>query len=784
MAEDGMVLNFEEPDTSVVAQPKLRGGSWKDRLAAKNRTAHKATKSKSTVGGEKIQSSIPKDSHSNYEASEGLSELPPKKRPRQFGQFTPATPHLPQKSKPTPQRHVEGFRPPQGKEIISSLFTSNPTPALHTHSQQRGRASQNAQPSNAPLLDGIDTFTTLGLTPQIAAHLLTKMGIKNPTGIQQACIPQLLKENCDAFIQSETGSGKTLAYLLPLVQKLVTLSEQSKSPQQHPDKLSGLHRSSGLFVIVLAPTRELCKQISVVLECLLGCARWIVQGTVIGGEKKKSEKARLRKGINILVATPGRLVDHLENTRVLDVGSVRWLVLDEGDRLMELGFEEEIQKIVQKLDSLMQENPSANGLPPKRMTILCSATMKMNVQRLGEISLKDAIHVRQDSRDSKDIPQIQANDEINLPKFSAPAQLQQSYAVVPAKLRLATLTGFLKRTFMRKGSTAKAIVFLSCADSVDFHFDLFSQDLSLASPDTDGNANSSNSFGRISPSLSTSTNKLSVFKLHGSLPQHTRTSIVREYATTKTAALLLATDVASRGLDLPNLELVIEYDPSFSADDHLHRIGRTARLGREGRAMMFLLPGPEEGYVELLRQSYQSRVEASASLTHILVDEILKRGFVNTTTSSLGQSVITTKSKFAAAATDFQLKVERLVQTSVYFSALAKRAFQSHIRAYATHVASERQYFNVKDLHLGHLAKCFGLRDKPSHVNVQGMRNAKSDKRVHTDGRKGARETSGTHVIERRLPEGGFSVDTGDAKARMRRKMLEQMAGAAEFNVA
>ena len=87
-----------------------------------------------------------------------------------------------------------------------------------------------------------------------------------------------------------------------------------------------VHRDSGLFAIVLAPTRELCKQISVVLEGLLRCAHWIVAGTVIGGEKKKSEKARLRKGLNILVATPGRLADHLDNTQVLDVSNVRWLV--------------------------------------------------------------------------------------------------------------------------------------------------------------------------------------------------------------------------------------------------------------------------------------------------------------------------------------------------------------------------------------------------------------------------------------------------------------------------
>jgi len=128
----------------------------------------------------------------------------------------------------------------------------------------------------------------------------------------------LIKENSDAFIQAETGSGKTLAYLLPIVQRIIELSETLKK-QNVEDGLDAVHRDSGLFAIILAPTRELSKQIALVLESLLRCAHWIVAGTVIGGEKKKSEKARLRKGINILVATPGRLADHLEHTERLNV---------------------------------------------------------------------------------------------------------------------------------------------------------------------------------------------------------------------------------------------------------------------------------------------------------------------------------------------------------------------------------------------------------------------------------------------------------------------------------
>lgn len=200
-----------------------------------------------------------------------------------------------------------------------------------------------------PLVDGMDTFTSFGLSPTLAAHLLTKMELKTPTAIQKSSISQLLKEDSDAFIQSETGSGKTLAYLLPLVQRIMALSGRKDGDPQSTNGNVAVHRDSGLFAIILAPTRELCKQISVVFERLLGCAHWIVAGTVIGGEKK-SEKARLRKGLNVLVATPGRLADHLDNTKVLDIRNMRWLVLEEGERLMDLGFEDEIQKIVRKFD--------------------------------------------------------------------------------------------------------------------------------------------------------------------------------------------------------------------------------------------------------------------------------------------------------------------------------------------------------------------------------------------------------------------------------------------------
>jgi ATP-dependent RNA helicase DDX31/DBP7 len=749
------------------------------------------------------------------------------------------------------------------REVISSLFTYNPKPVSTVDNEKEKDAEDKpTAPSNAPLVDGIDTFTSLGLSPTVAAHLLTKMNLKNPTAIQKAAVSQMLKEASDAFIQSETGSGKTLAYLLPVVQRIITMSESQKGAIQDP----ALHRDSGLFAIILAPTRELCKQISVVLERLLGCAHYIVAGTVIGGEKKKSEKARLRKGLNILVATPGRLVDHLEHTKVLDVSNVRWLVLDEGDRLVDLGFEDDITKIVKTLDEKKRKS-ARPGLPDHRTTVLCSATLKMNVQKLGEISLKDAVLIKGES---------DGNEESNErgSEFLAPAQLKQSYLVTASKLRLVTLTALLKRTFARKGSVMKAIVFVSCADSVEFHYRVFSRLLDdgaghstttttttekppkstsvVTSPDSDSNpadpdseaaASSSNppnpstganatkpasklppidpSADAISPSpiLSTPANPITLYKLHGSLPQATRTSIVRHFASTTSPSLLIATDVASRGLDLPNLDLVIEYDPAFSSDDHLHRIGRTARLGRDGRAVVFLLPGKEEGYVEILKKSYKAssdEVDTSRNVTHQSAEDILKKGFGTLTgvvstkrhaqAQAQAQAQADTKSNnkpqgnghvgqgqgqgnWETQATQFQLSIERWILSSQTNKDLAKRAFNSHVRAYATHVAAERKYFDIKDLHLGHLAKSFGLRDPPGRVNVVGQRGAASSSSGSSGQGRKRTFNGGEKAIAAMDDQADNNNNTDDAARKMREKIrkankMMMGGGADEFNIA
>ncbi|OAL72726.1 ATP-dependent RNA helicase DBP7 [Trichophyton violaceum] len=777
MADDGMLMNFDVGDGIISSQQKFKGGKWKDRLVAKKIADHRHKKSKQPFTAD--------DSRRGERGREadhgGVSSRPPKRQRLNNGDFQPSTASITGVSNNSSSKYATG---PQ-REVISSLFSYNPV-AKTVPTAEESTAHDDAEAtkaSNAPLVDGIDTFTSLGLSPELAAHLLTKLKLKNPTAIQKSSITQLLKENCDGFIQAETGSGKTLAYLLPLVQRLMNLSGR-KSAEEGQGQPTPIHRDSGLFAIILAPTRELCKQISVVLDSLLNCAHWLVAGTVIGGEKKKSEKARLRKGLNILVATPGRLADHLDNTKVLDVGLVRWLVLDEGDRLMELGFEEEIQNIIKKLDSKRRPTSKIENLPPKRLTVLCSATLKMNVQRLGEMSLKDAVHIQADPADEIEDASSQAGDAQKSLEFSAPAQLKQSFAIVASKLRLVTLTALLKSTFIRKGTVMKAIVFVSCADSVDYHFEVFTRKSdkstegvgkgekeregeekeekdSIAEAASTTNSSTQGTVAE-SPTLSNPNNSVMLHKLHGSLPQHVRTATLSAFAKQKDTSVLICTDVASRGLDLPNVDFVIEYDPAFSADDHLHRIGRTARLGRDGRAMIFLLPGSEEGYINVLKRGY--RDNNTKAVTRSDESDILKRGFGRTNGKG-----------WEEAATEFQLDIERWTLDNPSILEMARRAFQSHIRAYATHIASEREYFNIKDLHLGHLAKGFGLRDRPTKINVPGLRTGKQET-------KKAFKANRTVESSDKKNESGPKNDS--AADKMRKKMREHMSAANEFNIA
>ncbi|KAI0291216.1 P-loop containing nucleoside triphosphate hydrolase protein [Multifurca ochricompacta] len=612
-------------------------------------------------------------------------------------------------------------KPRQPAQIISSLFSSNPkleqkpTPSV---------PKAPSKPSNAPLTDS-STFTGLGLNPLITTHITTKMNILKPTSIQRASLLALLSRDGssssslrDAFIQSQTGSGKTLSYLLPILHDLLPLSANSY-----------IDRSIGTLAIIIAPTRELAKQISDVLDVLLKLrlrpldaapddeekndsrlTRWLVSGLLTGGATRAHEKARIRKGIPILVATPGRLLDHLQNTSSLDTSKCRWLVLDEADRLMDLGFADAIKGILACLDGSRKLALQAvkDGRTMERRTILCSATMREDVQVLAGTALHDPIIIKateldlpkQETTGTTEDATASATD----PKFTPPSQLSQKYIIVPLKLRLVTLVALLRSLLSQSGGRRgfKIIVFLSCTDSRTD-----SDDETTAA--TVAAARTTGKVGRIevhSPLLPDT----SIFRLHGSLALSTRLASLHAFsATNKTsessdrlASVLLCTSVAARGLDLPRVRAVVQYD-----------------LPTEGGATEYVHPWAiiapsEEKWVEWVQARMASGTmttteESSAGAGHqfeaVAVEEILQKGFG-------GQG-----REYEERATEVQLAFERWCLHRKQNVEMARKAFASHLRAYATHPSDEKHIFHIRHLHLGHLAKSFALREAPSTVS-------------------------------------------------------------------
>lgn len=740
MDDDGLILNFAPVEEGVVAETpkntKVTGGSWKERRNLKLKLQGRERKPGSGVNG--IQVTNDKFGKLKAQADRMMDEQEGGKKKRSFekrGGNERKTDKSDAHKKPDSKKRLpetplgisgkkakfaetSGAQGGNNNSYVSSLFTSN----KQSESLKETTGSHTEYtPSNAPLQDS-STFAGLGLNEKLVTHLTGSMRYLAPTKVQRAVAPEMLSSPTDLFVKAQTGSGKTLAFVLPIVEKLMTESNQ-------------INRQSGLFALILTPTRELASQIYSVLESLLRCHHQIVPGIVVGGEKKKSEKARIRKGVNIMVATPGRLADHLENTSSFDISQVRWLVLDEGDRLVELGFQETITKITDQLSrssKVMDTMHKWPGLPTRRVNVLCSATMPEDVKKLGSTVLNNPKMISLD-RESSDTSNA-----------SAPDQLIQKVMVVPPKLRLVTLSAVLKNiSSQREKGVTRTIVFFSCSDSVNFHFEVLSRggrairrkQKEAQESDNDDNDGKEKddlpeSCVSTAPQISKNTN---VFRLHGSLSQQLRTSTLQQFVQNEGEnegrhLVLFCTDVASRGLDLPDISHVVEYDPPFSLDDHLHRIGRTARAGKKGEATLFLLPGEEEGYVDGKLRTVHPK---QGSLRIVGYEKALEDAFADKTAEPASKTdPKAKKGKWDIQATTWHLEVERWLLEDSAALERALHAFVSHIRAYATHLSAERMYFNVKLLHLGHLAKSFGLRETPKKLGRQsGLSNEHSKKK-------------------------------------------------------
>ncbi|KAJ6842384.1 DEAD-box ATP-dependent RNA helicase 27-like isoform X1 [Iris pallida] len=354
-----------------------------------------------------------------------------------------------------------------------------------------------------------DPFSKLPLSEQ-TMKAINEMGFENMTQIQSRAITPLL-EGKDVMGAARTGSGKTLAFLIPAVELLYNIR---------------LTARNGTGVVIICPTRELAIQTHAVSKELLKYHSQTL-GLVIGGAGRRGEAEHLAKGVNILVATPGRLLDHLQNTKGFIYKNLMCLIIDEADRILEANFEEDMKQIFKRL-------------PENRQTALFSATQTKEVEDFAKLSFKKTpVYIGVDDGRSKVTVE----------------GLQQGYCIVPSNKRFLVLYAFLK-----KNSSKKIMVFFSSCNSVKYHSELLKYI------------------------------QVDCFDIHGKQKQQKRTSTFFDFCKAD-KGILLCTDVAARGLDIPSVDWIIQYDPPDEPKEYVHRVGRTARgEGSKGHALLFLLP--------------------------------------------------------------------------------------------------------------------------------------------------------------------------------------------------
>lgn len=347
------------------------------------------------------------------------------------------------------------------------------------------------------------------------------MGFTRMTEVQAKTIPPLL-EGRDVLGAAKTGSGKTVAFMIPAIELLLRKNFKPRN---------------GTGVIIVSPTRELAIQIYGVAEELCKYHQ-LTHGLVIGGANRKAETEKLVKGVNLLVATPGRLLDHLQNSQGFVFKNLQTLVIDEADRILDIGFEEEMKQIVKIL-------------PKERQSMLFSATQTTKVSDLARISLKAGpLYINVDEKK----------------EASTADGLEQGFVVVEADKRFLLLF-----TFLRKNQKKKVIVFFSNCNAVKYYAELLNY---IDVP---------------------------VMELHGRQKQQKRTSTFFEFSQAE-RGILLCTDVAARGLDIPAVDWIVQYDPPDDTRDYIHRVGRTARAGGKGKSLLFLLPS-ETGFLKFLKEA-------------------------------------------------------------------------------------------------------------------------------------------------------------------------------------
>ena len=472
------------------------------------------------------------------------------------------------------------------------------------NSQSDNKNEIKEEPKNDDYFSNVK-FSEMNLN-KILLERLNLQGYETATEIQAKSIPIALKGE-DIIGSAKTGSGKSLAFLIPTVQYILN----------HP-------KNEGIQSLVITPTRELALQLYDLAKSLMND-----NGTtcvlVIGGGNRKKEAEKLSSSeARIIICTPGRLIDHMVNTKKFNYNNIKILTIDEADKILKIGFEEELTEIIKLI-------------PKNRQTLLFSATITPKVEDLITLSVKNYENIR-----------IKSSD----PTVST---LEQGYLIIDADKKFLFLF-----TFFKKNKNAKILVFFATCKEVEFYSSLLNYV------------------------------DVPVLSITGEYKQQKRSTTFMEFCSLD-KGILLCTDVAQRGLDIPDVDWVIQYDPPHDPEEYLHRVGRTARgANKVGKALLMIMPN-EINFIRMLQ------------LYKIKLDEFQFP-----------------EKKLAKV----QEQLEKLVnKKDKYLLNLATDAYRAYIHSY--HANTDKDTFDLEKLDLLKVCKSFGLISPPFvHLNIKPKTNS------------------------------------------------------------
>ncbi len=487
-------------------------------------------------------------------------------------------------------------------------------------------------------------------------------GFERSTPVQASTIP-LLCSHKDVSVEACTGSGKTLAFVLPMVEILARARKELRRYE--------------VGAVVVSPTRELARQIH---EVATPFVKTLARGgdasdgeelsmLLVGGTDVAKDVAKFAATSPlVLVATPGRLWDVMQRSRELDGKKCELLILDEADRLLGMGFMATLNNIISRL-------------PKQRRTGLFSATQTEEVSELARAGLRNPVRVT--VRDAVNAAARAAGDK----KGKLPTQLQLLYRLCPVDAKLWHLVNFI-----REHHSCKMIVyFLTCA-CVDFY---------------------ESAVKELLPESST-------IALHGKMKQKQRESALGVF-TEQSSGVLMCTDIAARGLDIPGVDWIVQFDPPQDPAAFVHRVGRTARMGREGNAIVFLSPNSEASYVDFLRIRGVEIKAAPGTREHFAEVAAETQNGDDDKQIELASDIVDalekTELEERGGADQTHIALRKASEKSRELMEKGVRAYVSFIRGYKEHHC--RFIFRFKELQYGSLAMSMGLLRLPKMKEIR-----------------------------------------------------------------